>query len=350
MDARRPYSYIVAGFGIALIIIGSVIAVNARNHSPDERTDFTGTGETQEPVDTREPSQLTGVKVKKDLASQPIIGVMISNSKDARPQSGLADAGIVFEAIAEGGITRQLALFQEKSPEFLGPVRSLRPYFIDFARGFNATVGHVGGSKEALTAAKSELAGRDLDQFSIGTAAFERVGFRYAPHNVYTNVNTLRSLAESNGHSSNKFTPLKRQNPEPAAVPTATDISINYSSASYNTFWKYNKDNNRYLRTLGGEPHLDRETKKQLEFDTVVVIKSEYGSFFRDGTTYSTVKSTGNGTAYVFQNGKAQRVTWKRSKVTDQFAFTSTDGQPVALNSGQTWFAMQPTSQGLNFE
>lgn len=350
MDDHSPWSYAGTGVFVGLVIFGVVLFVQSSTYDSGDRTYIGNNADEQSQVDTRVPSPLTGLKVEKDKAERPVIGIMMSNSTEARPQSGLADAGVVFEAVSEGGITRYLALFQEQDTDFIGPVRSLRPYYIDFSRAFDASVAHVGGSQEALSDARSELSGRDIDQFRYGTAAFERVGFRYAPHNVYTDLSKLRAIANQNGHTASDFTSLEWGEPQPANNPTATTITVDFSSANYNTRWEYEEASNKYLRSLGGQAHKDRETGKQIAFDNVVVLKASYGSFFRDGTTYRTVKSTGEGTAYIFKDGAATRATWRRPSETAQFRFEDSNGNAVNLNTGQTWFAVQPTDQGVTFE
>ena len=107
---------------------------------------------------------------------------MIENSPDARPQSGLKAAGVVYEAIAEGGITRFMALYQTSKPELIGPVRSLRMYYLDWFAPYSASIAHVGGSLNALTEARSGKY-RDLDQF-FNSQTYWRASDRYAPHNV----------------------------------------------------------------------------------------------------------------------------------------------------------------------
>src|SRR5581483_7848643 len=134
-------------------------------------------------------SPLTGVQVAPALAARPVTGIMIENSDFARPQSGLQDAGVVYEAIAEAGITRFLALYQDSSPQYIGPVRSLRPYYIDFAAPFQASIVHVGGSPDALSEVKSG-GFRNLDEFYNGDY-FTRISARDAPHNVYTSFAEL---------------------------------------------------------------------------------------------------------------------------------------------------------------
>lgn len=292
-------------------------------------------------------SPLTGLDITETTARLPVISSMISNSYDARPQSGLDKAGVVFEAIAEGGITRYLALFQDEQPEMLGPVRSLRPYFIDFARGFDAYVAHAGGSPRALREAKTKLKDHDLDQFRYGTQAFERVDFRFAPHNLYTSFSGLLSLTSS-GQS--EFTSLLRKEPEPAAKPNATSITINYSSSTYNTRWEYDEAANNYLRFLDNEPHKDKETGTQLAFDVVVVIKTPYSIYTENGTSYNDVKTTGTGEALIFQDGKATKATWNKKSSAAQYTFTDKNKTQLALNAGRVWFAVQPTSQETRYE
>src|SRR5262249_15833287 len=134
-------------------------------------------------------STLSGLPVDPAVNQRPVTGVMIENSVQARPQSGLNQAGVVFEAIAEGGITRFLALYQDTTPDNVGPIRSARPYYEQWALGFDAGYAHVGGSPEALNDIKA-WGVRDLDQF-YNSGSYHRISSREAPHNVYTGITTL---------------------------------------------------------------------------------------------------------------------------------------------------------------
>jgi len=128
-------------------------------------------------------SPLTGALVANDAMTKlPVTGVMIENSPDARPQSGLKDSGVVFEAIAEGGITRFLVLYQQEKPQLIGPVRSLRLYDVEWLAAFDAGICHVGGSAAALSEIRNGSY-RDLDQF-FNSSSYWRASNRYAPHNV----------------------------------------------------------------------------------------------------------------------------------------------------------------------
>jgi hypothetical protein len=205
---------------------------------------------------------------------------MIENSPDARPQSGLGSAGIVFEAIAEGGITRFLALYMEAQPANIGPVRSVRPYYLDYLVPFDAAVAHAGGSPVAL--AEIKLNGiKDLDQFA-NAGAYRRENTRFAPHNLYTSTAGLDELQKSKAYTSSTFTSLVRRVPTPAEQPTATVINMNISSTLYNVVYNYDKATNTYKRSLGGQPHLEANDGAQLSPSVVValVVPHSYGGIY----------------------------------------------------------------------
>jgi hypothetical protein len=149
-------------------------------------------GKPDEPVNF--PNPITGVLFKKSeaqsWANRLPLGVIIENHNSVRPQSGLSKADIVYEALAEGGITRFLAIYLQEDST-LGPVRSNRPYFLSWLSEYDAAYAHVGGSPDAQARIK-EYNIKDLDQFFIGAPTYERVGYRAAPHNVYTNTEKLQ--------------------------------------------------------------------------------------------------------------------------------------------------------------
>lgn len=278
-------------------------------------------------------SQLTGVQVAPELNKRPVTGVMIENSSFSRPQAGLSEAGVVFEAIAEGGITRFLALFQETSPE-VGPVRSARPYYLVWAQGFNATYAHVGGSPEALQNIK-DWGVRDLDQFA-NAGAYRREASRPAPHNVYTNIPTLIELARSKGYTESKFTSLARKPEAKAKAPTATKIDMNISGANYNTHYDYDPATNSYARSMAGAPHVDANNNLQIKPKVVVALIMSYG-IQADGK-HSQYGTIGSGQAVIFQDGTVTTGTWSKADNNSQITFADASGKALKLNPGQTWF------------
>jgi len=288
-------------------------------------------------------SPLTGVEVPTEAATkQAVTAIMIENSPDARPQSGLKDAGIVFEAIAEGGITRFLTLHQEDKPQLIGPVRSLRMYYVDWLAPFNASVAHVGGSAAALAEIRNGNY-RDIDQF-FNAGSYWRATDRYAPHNVYTSFERLDALNAAKGYTTSSFTGFPRADGKPAASPNATSVSINISGPLYNSTYAYDATTNHYNRSLAGVPHVDREGG-QITPSVVIALKVNEVTVMEDGYRQS-ITTTGSGEATIFQNGIATPATWTKADRASQLTFTDAAGKPIALNRGQTWIAAVPNSHG----
>lgn len=288
-------------------------------------------------------SPLTGEKVADEAATkQAVTAIMIENSPDARPQSGVKQAGVVYEAIAEGGITRFLTLHQQDKPQLIGPVRSLRMYYVDWLAPYNASVAHVGGSANAL----KEVRGgkyRDIDQFFNG-GSYWRATDRYAPHNVYTSFTKLDALNAAKGYTSSTFNGFARTDGAASKTPNATSITINISGPLYNTSYTYDKANNRYNRSLAGVPHMDREDG-QITPSVVIAMKVNMSRVLEDGYRED-ITTTGSGAATIFQNGTAQEVTWTKPDRASQITFTDAAGKAVPLVRGQTWISAVPNGSG----
>lgn len=295
---------------------------------------------------TTEPSQLTGVLVKPELNKRPVTGVMIENSPDARPQSGLSEAGVVVEAIAEGGITRFYAMYQEANPALIGPVRSVRPYFVDFARAFDASVAHVGGSPDGLVQVRT-LGKRNLDEFA-NSGSFQRVAWRYAPHNVYTSASKLYDLSKKRGFTSSKFTSLPRKREAPSKQPTANIVGMNISSYYYNTNYDYSASSNCYKRSEGGVKHIDFKSKKQICPKVLIAMVTDYG-IASDGH-HSKYRLTGSGTVFIFQDGIVTKGKWTKKSNSSQVSFTDSEDKTIKLNPGQTWVTLMGTSSNVSYK
>lgn len=280
-------------------------------------------------------SLLTGQELAdKAMQTHAVTAVMIENSPDARPQSGLKKAGVVYEATAEGGITRFIALYQHDKPALIGPVRSLRIYYLDWAAPYQASIAHVGGSYNALETVRNGY--RDIDQF-FNAGTYWRASDRYAPHNVYTSGTNLDELNTAKGYTSSTFESFPRTDGAPSDMPDATSISVNFSSALYGTSYAYDKASNTYLRSLAGQPHHDRE-EGQLAPNVVVVLRVD--AQLRGGPDgYEDLVTSGHGQAYVFQNGTATEVTWRKDGRDAPLQLLDAEGNATKLNRGQTWIS-----------
>lgn len=278
-------------------------------------------------------SQLTGKEVAPETAKRPILGVMIENSEEARPQTGLDSAGIVFEAVTEGGITRYLALYQEDMPLAVGPIRSIRPHFLDWLMGFDASIAHVGGSAEALDLNDSRNT-KSLSQFKYDKPYY-RDDSREAPHDMYARTKDLRALQDELKHKTSKFDQIPRKSDSPggepdSASPAAPKVTIDFSFPSFVAEFRYDTVTNSYTRYLAGEPHIDNATKKPITVKNVVVLIT--------GRQENGVNAIGNGEALVFMDGKVTKVKWQKSSYKVRIKIIDRDNSQVPLNRGDSWF------------
>lgn len=318
--------------------------VLAKKPAPIARPVVVQKAVTPAPAPTPLVSTLTGLPISDASINQrPVTAVMIENSQDARPQSGLSQAGVVFEAIAEGGITRFLTLFQDSEPTNIGPVRSVRPYYIQWLMGFDAGVAHVGGSGEALAMLKT-LGVKNLDQF-YNPGPYHRISSRFAPHNMYSSVVALRELQQSKGYTST-YTGFARKPETKAATPTATSIDFSISGAIYNPHYNYNAATNSYDRSEGGKPHIDQNTNQQLSPKVVIALVMQQGS----NGIYTTYNTIGSGEADVFQDGIVTKGTWHKDSNTAQFTFTDANGAALKLDPGQTWLSVVGSASRIAYK
>lgn len=345
LSKKQKISLIIGIISLFLVIVFSFLfffrkpeSVPVKNPAPKSQK--------TEPKKKAKPekfySKLSGVEVsEKSLENAPVFGVMIENSIPARPQSGLSQAEVVFEAIAEGGITRFLALYQQNKPKLLGPVRSVRGYYIDWASGFDASVAHVGGPGDAL-ARMRDGKHKDMDEF-LNTQTFWRSKNRYAPHNVYTNFTNLSTLGSSKGWNSSNFEGFSRKEDSPAKEKNATQIQVNISGFSYNSTYVYRENCNCYLRSQAGVAHTDANGI-QISTKTLIVLKME--NRLATDRYHNVYGNIGSGVAIVFQDGVAQEVKWVKSSESSPLILQNNDGSNFKINRGQSWIVAVGNSTG----
>lgn len=293
-------------------------------------------------------SPLTGREVANEGEThRSVTAIMLENSEWARPQSGLNDAGVVFEAIAEGGITRFAALYQDTKPNLIGPVRSIRPYYVDWMAAFDATIVHIGGSVNAL----KEVRGgsyKDADQF-FNAQYFWRAKDRFAPHNVYTSFENMDKLNADKGYVSSTFTGWPRKEDNPPITPNATSIDIDVSYAYFNVHYDFDKGCNCYERYIAGEKQLDRETGHNAKPKVVIAMKVPTELGIEDGKREQ-MTTIGTGSAYIFQDGTVTVGTWTKAGKKDQIVFKNDKGEEVKLNRGQTWITVTAPYKDVSWQ
>jgi hypothetical protein len=285
---------------------------------------------------------LTGLPVDNAVPNR-IVMVMVNNFSKARPQSGLGQADIVYEMLEEGLITRFMAFYQSHSPDIVGPVRSIRPYNIEIGQSFDAIMAHAGGSVAALsTLREGEYA--DMDEIYVYPKAYWRDKTRKAPHNLYTSIGRLRQGAANKGYAETGNVPVFHFKNESDDVQGEPGTKINISYSKKNTAgYEYDPATKQYKRFTAGKPHVDRETGKQLTATNVLVIAAKHRTLDSEGRLE--IDTHGPGEGYLFQRGKAMKITWEQR---DGAVRAYQNGEEMPLYPGTTWINVVPTTPSFS--
>lgn len=318
-------------------------------------------------------------KQEKDIWDQRRpLAVMIENSEDARPQSGLSRADIIYEALAEGWITRFMGVFYCNTPMeniVFAPVRSARTYFVDWVSEYDALYNHVGGAgncgddtvdPRAQALCQIDRYGiKNMDEFGISFPDCYRNPDRLdhpvaTEHTMVCFSENLYKIAEKrnwtnadeNGITWDKnFKPwLFKEDPAETDRGTSDSIKLVFAPGydKYDVLWKYDKTTNSYLRSNGGVPHLDQETKQQLSAKNVVVQLTKItGPVDEHGhLLYTTI---GGGKALIFQDGKAIVGTWTKKTRVGRTRFFGPSGEEIKFNRGLIWIELLPSEQQITY-
>ncbi|MFH0071226.1 DUF3048 domain-containing protein, partial [Peribacillus sp. NPDC056705] len=344
--------------GTGLLAVSAVIALSACNG--DKQAEVSPPSEVEAPIEapTEEPQDnaslpytapLTGLPIEEPVTQRPL-AIMINNAPAARPQSGLGQADIVYEVLAEGGITRFIGIYQSQSGiEKIGPIRSIRPYLINLGESYGGVLVHAGGSPEAYSIIQSQRK-HDLDEIGNAGAYFFRASDRKAPHNLYASDEKLREAAAKHNYNTEVTVPQYTFYPESVAVSgeeaggsgtdsdaageAATNVDIKFLLDSYVVGYVYDASTNTYKRSMNGSPHIDPNDNVQLEAANVIVLGADHKVL--DDVGRLAVNVEAGGEAMLFQRGQVIRGQWVRA-AGDAIRFVK-DGQEVQLVPGKTYF------------
>ncbi|PQZ99013.1 MULTISPECIES: DUF3048 domain-containing protein [unclassified Paenibacillus] len=282
---------------------------------------------------------LTGLPVDEAITRRPL-AVMINNAPAARPQSGLSSADIILEVLAEGGITRFIAIFQsEGGAETVGPVRSIRPYLIELGESYDGVLVHAGGSPEAYSILQRQQK-QHMDEISNGGPYFWRSSDRKAPHNLYTSADKLREGSDIKGYSHDFKSPVYIYNEEGAtsAGEAVKQFDIHYLLDSYRVTYDYDEVSGRYMRMVNGKADQDMDNETQLGAANIIVAGADHKVL--DSVGRLSVNLEQGGEAMLFQKGKMIRGQWVK-KQGDIIRFVQ-GGSEVALVPGKTFISIVP--------
>lgn len=330
-----------------------------------------------------EPCPLNGqlfTKQEKDVwAKRRPLAVMIENHEEARPQSGLSYSDIVYEAVAEGGITRFIGIFYcgiSAQGIELAPVRSARTYFLNWVLEYDALYNHVGGAglcddptvdERAKALCQIEEYGiKDMDQFGISFPTCYR-NYDRLPHPVATEhtmvcqSDKLYSLAAQRGWTNvdakgvpwdKNFVSWKFKDDAPSAERgasfSASFVAWAGYEKDYGVKWVYDKTSNIYKRFNGGKPHTDLDTGEQLTAKVIAVLfAKEIGPV--DEHLHLLYNNVGSGDALVWQDGKETKATWRKPTRLSRTIFYDLNGKEISFDRGQIWIEMLPIATPIQY-
>jgi hypothetical protein len=299
------------------------------------------------------PPRASAAFERGTITRRPYV-VMIDNHPNAYPQTGLDQAAVVFEALAEMGITRFMAVYVPGvSPDVpsIGPVRSARLYFVRWAMGMRGMYIHAGGAPDALKRASEATEIIDVDALvRSGGAYFTRVRTRKAPHNLYTATARLDQAAARFGNAEVNDPELgfliKTEAP-PDQRPATQELSYYFIYRQDTAGWTYDPASNAYLRLRRSKPAIDAATRQQLRASNVVVIEVQERPIPGDSKGRIQQDVIGSGPGVLFQDGVARDITWRKESEAAPLRFYFADGSEAAMNPGQVWIAAVPKLSNL---
>lgn len=294
------------------------------------------------------------------------LGVMVENHVDARPTLGLSRSDVIYEAIAEGGITRFLVLYLCQDAGDIAPIRSARTYFLDWVSEYDAAYAHVGG---ANTPGPADALGQireygilDMDQFGLGFPTFWRGTDKLAPHNVHSTTKKLWEAAEGRNFGvenekgekwEDNFQSWKFKDEvslESRADQNPITVPFWSQSPEYTVIWQFDKQSNSYKRYHDQTAQTDQVTSEHLSAKTVIIqfqVERDANDGYPDG--HLLYKTTGSGRALIFSDGKVVEGKWIKKDRTARTTFVEGKGREIEFNRGLIWIQTIPVDNDVKY-
>lgn len=314
----------LAGVLLSCTLAGSAVSVQAEDN-----------------LEMQVTSYLTGEDVPESVGRRRPIAVMLGNDTNGAPQSGTGNAGVIYEAPVEGGITRLMAIIEDyDNLERIGSVRSCRDYYIFYANEFDAIYAHYGQAVYALQYLDQHVID-NLNGLTLGNAYY-RTTDRVAPHNAYTDAAHLQAGIQSLGYS--------QQYPEGYTghyqfAPAGTEIALDEGTPATlvkldnfrdnHPWFEYNTETKEYSRFQFNAPHVDQITGQQLTCDNIILQYSGYQAY--DANGYLNIDTQSGGSGKYITRGKAIDITWSKDSQWGTTHYYDSNGQEIQLNRGKTW-------------
>jgi hypothetical protein len=358
---NKKWKHLLIGFSIIILVLNGCSQPTAIIEEPVEAI----VAEVEAPPPPEEnpnpegmaKSPFTGLWIPEYETMIRPVAMQINNLKAAYPQSGISQADIIYETLAEGNITRLLAVFHVYNCEKIGPIRSARHYYLDMAANHDALYMHYGGSPQAYEYIRQKnspnldglpkpdgvLSWRDPERKSIP---------RMLEHSVYTSAALIREAWESAGYRFETADGFVsgfdfKDEPSPPFGQRADYITIPFSNAYISSF-EYDYDKREYIKYQTDEPHIDELTGEPLQFTNLIIQRTEVHVIPGDDAGRRDVKIIGSGNGLYVSNGRAVSIEWSKPSYNETTCYVETKtGQPLLMNPGKTYIAILPVRQEI---
>ncbi|NCB64066.1 MAG: DUF3048 domain-containing protein, partial [Clostridia bacterium] len=308
---------------------------------------------------------LTGMPIDEKWVNQRPVAIMLNNLKQALPQLGQSKADIIYECLAEGGITRMLGVYQSvEGVGMIGSVRSSRPYYLELALGHDAIYLHAGGSEDAYAKIKEwgvtalDCVRGPYEGKTPGSNLFWRDADRRKnnglEHSVVTTGDTIMELFPTYSFRRDHkdgyvYAQAFSDDGTPAGGAAARKLTVPFSSYKTGIF-TYDAASGKYLVEEYGKAYVDGDTGEQVGATNVLVLKTACGMIKGDELGHVTVNLTGSGDGYFACGGKIIPIQWSKDGRNSQFVYTTADGKPLTLGRGNSYVNIIPLESSVTYE
>lgn len=300
-----------------------------------------------------EPLLVEEKKVQIFQGNDRPIAVMIDNQEGAWPQAGLNKAYLVYEIVAEGGITRLMALFKGQDIDKIGPIRSSRHYYLDYALENDAIYVHYGWSPQAESDIKS-LGVNNINGISESSSSFWREKGKNSPHNVLTSTEKILQIAKRKGYktTSDKESVLNYTTNDVKLKEGMDATSVTIPHSTYQKVeYKYNEETGRYTRYARNKLQTEWETDEEVTTKNIIIAFCDnYTLEDTENKGRQGLYNIGEFKGYYITNGKAIEINCIKSARTSQTVYKDLNGNEIEVNDGNTFIHICPKNANVKIE
>ena len=330
----------LAVFSSLILLFYFLLAMNDKSEGKNKKTNI-------DDVNTVEKEKLT---VYDEDSNKRPIAVMIDNNVGTNAHVGLQDAYLTYEVIVEGGLTRIMAIFKDVNTSVIGPVRSSRHYFLDYALESDTIYAHYGWSTYAANDIKALGVNNINGLYDSGYYRDNKIS---APHNVFTSIENLYNVSNSKGYrtTSNNYYLLNYTTDDvnfdaDSSLINANNISMTYSYREVRSY-TYDSEHKYYLRYMNNSPHIDRDSGRQYHYKNIIIMK--VGNHTLDSYGRQDLDTVGSGEGYYITNGYAILINWKKDSRSGKTIYSYKDGKELVVSDGNTFIQVVPNNSNVSF-